>query len=83
MFECDVLSHPPHIIKWTFINSSGVETQINDSSKYSIVSNRSTTRFGELTVMNVVYEDRGKYICAALNQIGSDMKFANLTVQGE
>ena len=53
------------------------------SSKYSIVEDRNTTRYGELTVMNVEYEDRGVYTCTATNSIGSVMESANLTVQGK
>ena len=83
VFECDALADPQHTISWTFTNVSGIVTAVNDSSKYSIVTNRNTTRFGELTVMNVVYEDRGVYTCTATNRIGSVTASANLTVHGE
>ena len=84
VFICIALAVPEHTISWTFTNSSGVVTDIvSDDSKYSIMANRSTTRFGELTVMNVVYEDRGVYTCTATNSIGSDTASANLTVHGE
>ena len=84
IFVCDTLAFPEHTISWTFINYSGAVTEIfSDTSKYSIVANRSTTRYGELTVMNVDYRDRGVYTCTAINSIGSDMACANLTVHGE
>ena len=41
------------------VDSSGVIIHINDNTKYSIVSNCNDNRFGELTVMNVTYDDRG------------------------
>ena len=83
-FLCDALAVPEHTISWTFTNISGVVTDIViDDSKYSIVANHGTTRFGELTVMNVDYEDRGLYTCTATNSIGSDKGSANLTVHGE
>ena len=83
VFECDALADPDHTISWTFSNISGEATAVNDSSKYFIVTNRSTTRFGELTVINVVYEDRGVYTCTATNRIGSVTASANLTIHGE
>ena len=84
VFECDALADPDHTISWTFSNISGEATAVsNDSSKYFIVTNRSTTRFGELKVMNVVYEDRGVYTCTATNSIGNVTASANLTVHGE
>ena len=84
VFLCDALADPEHTISWTFTNISGVVTDIvSDGSKYSVVSDSSTTRFGELTVMNVDYEDRGVYTCTATNSIGSVTASANLTVHGE
>ena len=84
MFVCEANASSKHTLSWTFTNSTEAVTEIvNDGSKYSIVANRSTTRFGELTVMNVDYEDRGVYTCTATNSIGSDRASANLTVHGE
>ena len=84
IFVCRAHAFPGHSISWTFTNYSGAVTEIvSDTSMYSIVANRSTTRYGELTVMNVDYRDRGVYTCKASNSIGSDMAFANLTVHGE
>ena len=84
VFVCDALADPEHTISWTFTNNTGAVTEIfSDGKKYSIVSDRSTTRFGELTVMNVDYEDRGVYTCTVTNSFGSDRASANLTVHGE
>ena len=83
-FVCRALAFPNHTISWMFTNVSGVAMEIvSDGSKYFIVSDRSTTMFGELTVMNVDYEDRGVYTCTATNSIGFDTASANLTVHGE
>ena len=83
-FVCEALAFPEHTISWTFTNISGIVTDIvSEDSKYSIVADRSTTRFGELTVMNVDYEDRGVYTCTATNSIGVAGAAANLTVHGK
>ena len=83
VFVCDSLADPEHTISWTFTNNTGAVIELaNNKIKYSIVSNDSTTRFGELTVMSVDYEDRGVYTCTATNSIGSDRASANLTVHG-
>ena len=82
VFSCDALAEPNHNVSWTFVDSSGAIIDINDTIKYSIVSNRNDSRFGELTVMNVTYEDRGVYTCTAVNNIGAVNAFANLTVHG-
>ena len=39
--------------------------------------------FGELTVLDVQYEDRGRYTCTAMNSLGADVSNANLIVHGE
>ena len=84
VFVCRALAFPNHIISWTFTDISGVVTEsISSDSKYSIVDDRNINRFGELTVVNVDYRDRGVYTCTATNSIGSDMASANLTVHGE
>ena len=86
VFECDALAEPEHTISWTFTNSTGAVSEIfSGGNKYfiNIVANRGTFRYGELTVMNVDYEDRGVYTCTATNSIGSSRASANLTVHGE
>ena len=54
----------------------------DSSSKYVIVDERSNSRFGELTVMNVEFGDRGVYTCSAANDVGTVSALANLTVHG-
>ena len=53
------------------------------SDKYSINSNRTDALFGELTVNNVQFEDRGTYVCTAINANGFEEAQANLTVHGK
>ena len=88
VFTCGALAFPEHNIFWAFTNFNGTEEAIistetiGSSSKYAIVTERSNSRFGELTVMNVEFGDRGVYTCSATNGIGTVMASANLTVHG-
>ena len=59
------------------INTDGTST-----SKYLIVNDIMDERFGQLTVRSVVYEDRGIYTCEAVNEFGTALAQAILTVQG-
>ncbi len=80
VFSCDALASPDHTVSWTFTDFNGTVIDIVSNIKYTIVGNGS--RFGELTVMNVDYEDRGVYTCSAANSIGTVTASANLTVHG-
>ena len=59
------------------INTDGTST-----SKYLIVNDIMDERFGQLTVRNVVFEDRGIYACEVTNEFGTASARANLTVHG-
>ena len=59
------------------INTDGTST-----SKYLIVNDIMDERFGQLTVRNVVFEDRGTYACEVANEFGTASARAILTVQG-
>ena len=89
VFQCEASAVPNHDVFWTFTNFddstvSIVDTTLPDTAKYQIKRVRGTgTGFGELTILDVHYEDRGTYTCIAMNIIGSDMSDANLTVHGE
>jgi len=89
VFECEASAVPLHDVFWTFTNFNGstvsiIDTTSPDMDKYQIKRMRRIgAGFGELTVLNVQYEDRGKYACTAINIIGFDMSDANLTVHGE
>ena len=89
VFQCEASAVPLHDVFWTFTNFNGstvfiIDTTSPDTDKYQIRRMRGIRAgFGELTVLNVQYEDRGTYACTAMNIIGSDMSDANLTVHGE
>ena len=85
------IADPEHSVEWSFTNADGVTMKriastdsmvSSNNSKYSIVSDRTARNFGELTVRNVVYEDRGTYSCTAANFNGDESAEANLTVHG-
>ncbi len=82
VFSCDALASPDHNVSWTFTDFNETVTDIVSNIKYTIVGDRNESRFGELTVVNVTYEDRGVYTCSAANTIGTDTASANLTVHG-
>ena len=53
------------------------------SSKYLIIRDSGSNRFGELTILDVQFSDRGSYYCTAENIIGSETRGAILTVHGK
>ena len=89
VFQCEASAVPEHIVFWTFTNSSGstqsiISTTEPDTNKFQIKRVRGIgVGFGELTVLDVQYEDRGRYTCTAMNSLGIDISNANLTVHGE
>jgi len=88
VFQCEASAVPLHDVFWTYTNFDGstvsiIDTTSPDTDKYQIRQMRGIRAgFGELTVLNVQYEDRGTYTCTAMNIIGSDTSDANLTVHG-
>ena len=89
VFTCSALASPEHNIFWEFTPEEGNTTNIintaemSNSTKYSISRNRSDTQlFGQLTVNNVQFEDRGTYRCTAENDLGAVNATASLTVHG-
>jgi len=88
VFQCEASAVPNDDVFWTFTNFNGstvsiIDTTLPDTDKYQIKRMRRIgAGFGELTVLNVQYEDRGTYTCTAMNIIGSDTSDANLTVHG-
>ena len=89
VFQCEASAVPEHDVFWTFTNSDGITLSIistteSDTDKYQVKRMRRIgAGFGELTVLDVQYEDRGRYTCTAMNSIGSDVSNASLTVHGE
>ena len=88
VFQCEASAVQNDDVFWTFTNYKGstvsvIDTTSPDMDKYQIRRTRGVSAgFGELTVLNVQYEDRGTYACTAMNIIGSDTSDANLTVHG-
>ena len=85
-FDCGALVFLMHYVEWVFTNSDGDSTVIistngNSSTKYDnkSVSSRS---FGRLIIRDVVYSDRGQYMCRAINERATNTAAANLTVHG-
>ena len=89
VFQCEASAVPNHTVFWNFTNSSGstraiIGTTESDTDKFQVKRTRGTgAGFGELTVLDVQYEDRGRYTCTAMNSLGTDISNANLTVHGE
>ena len=89
VFQCEASAVPEHDVFWTFTNSDGstlsiISTTESDTDKYQIKRMRGIgAGFGELTVLDVQYEDRGRYTCTAMNSLGTDISNASLTVHGE
>ena len=90
VFECTAIADPLHQILWDFNDSNGERMEEvastkdgSRSDKYSINSNRTDALFGELTVNSVQFEDRGTYVCTAINANGFEEAQANLTVHGK
>ena len=90
VFQCEASAVPEHDVFWTFTNSNGntlsiISTAGSDTDKYQVkrMMRRIGAGFGELTVLDVQYEDRGRYTCTAMNSVGSDVSNASLTVHGE
>ena len=88
VFQCEASAVPLHDVFWNFTNFNGstvsiIDTTSPDTDQYQIKQRRAIEAgFGELTVLNVQYEDRGMYTCTAVNIIGFDMSDANLIVFG-
>ena len=88
VFTCFSLAFPKHSVYWTFTNFLGERVDIistsnvGDSLKYLVIHEVGNHRFGELTVLDVQFSDRGMYNCTAENTIGSETRGANLTVHG-
>ncbi len=57
-----------------------ITTSSMNTFKYQIFAKG--MNFGQLTVLNVVYNDRGTYTCTATNTVGSVVDSGSLTVQG-
>ena len=90
LFHCAALAEPQHYVEWIFTNSDGNSTVIintkmgntTSNTKYGINNITSSPSFGQLIIQDVVYSDRGQYMCRAINIAGTDTAAVNLTVHG-
>ena len=88
-FSCEAIANPQHEVSWSYTDSSDVtitniaNTANESEDRYHIFMERNKTRFGELTVLNVTYEDHGTYTCTASNSVGCVSASGILTVQGK
>ena len=90
VFDCAALAVPQHYVEWIFTNSDGNSTVIintkmgntTSNTKYGINNITFSPSFGQLIITDVVYSDRGQYMCRAINSVGTDTAAANLTVHG-
>ena len=86
-FDCGALVFLMHYVEWVFTNSDGDSTVIistngSNNAKYDIKRSVSSRSFGQLTIRDVVYSDRGQYMCRAINERATNTAAANLTVHG-
>ncbi len=87
-YRCEVFASPDHETSWSFTDSEGVTTEIvstetSDTSKYTVGRDRDIREtFGQLTVLDVQYSDRGAYTCTAESSLGARTANATLTVHG-
>ena len=88
IFSCEAIANPPHNISWSYTNASGflspsiVNINSTNTSKYLIQLDISRSDYGQLTVLDINYEDRGTYTCTAVNSVGQVSDDGILTVQG-
>ena len=87
-FFCEAIASPPHNISWSYTNASGflspdlINTGSTNTSKYLIQTDISRSDYGQLTVLNTNYEDRGTYTCTVYNFVGQVSDDGILSVQG-
>ncbi len=85
-FSCETIAYPVHNISWSYEDANGnimnniITTSSMNTFKYQIFAKG--VNFGQLTVLNVVYNDHGTYTCTATNSFGSVVDSGSLNVQG-
>lgn len=77
-FQCVAIGHPNPSITWTK-NGAILPSESNFSSNAS----DGHSVHSILTVVNVLVEDMGLYICTARNKAGEDRAYSTLLVNSE
>ena len=80
--ECEAIGYPPPTIMWSRTNGilSG-RVSVSDSTSVRIGNGNVTSVSVNLTLQNANTEDTGLYQCSATNNVGTDVKNSNITVQ--
>ena len=81
-FTCEALGYPPPTIVWSRTNGT-LNERVSVSNNVSVPTGYGNiTRVSvNLTITNSSREDTGVYMCSASNEIGSDDRNVNITVQ--
>ena len=85
-FSWEAIANQPHNISWSYTNASGflnldiIDINSANTSKYLIQPDISRSDYGQLTVLNINYEDHGTYTCTAFNTVGRVSDNGILTV---
>ena len=74
-FEVVVVGHPPPEVRW-FVDG----TEIRDEPEYEIIYEDGVCT---LTLLEVIPEDEGEYVCIAINEVGEATCRAMLFVEGK
>nr|XP_003218280.2 PREDICTED: immunoglobulin superfamily member 10 isoform X1 [Anolis carolinensis] len=71
---CEASGNPPPTIQWIKVSSSVDSPKHMHNDKLEILPN------GTLSIQNVNIQDRGQYLCVAVNPYGSDKLLVTLSV---
>ena len=80
--ECEAIGYPPPTIMWSRTNGTlSDRVSVSDSTSVRIGNGNVTSVSVNLTLQNANTEDTGLYQCSATNNVGTDVKNSNVTVQ--
>ncbi|XP_053562418.1 matrix-remodeling-associated protein 5 [Bombina bombina] len=74
VFPCEAVGEPKPVITWTKISTGAVISKNTRMQRFEVLEN------GTLHIQNLQLQDRGQYLCAAENQLGTDKMLITLTV---
>ena len=80
-FNCQAIGEPLPNITWQF---NDIMINVSDATKYNVTDTLNETVITSLfTIISTQSSDVGTYTCFAENIIGSDQRFAVLTLNGK